>query len=594
MEWVVMICLFGYAGNDILNGGVGLDGMYGGLGDDTYIFKAGDSPMATPEYIYEFANEGIDTIKLTGGILPANVQMWVDGSSFHIRYSANDEIVIQNGYDGTLAAGKYIEKISFENGTIWDLRSGFNMTDTNDSHTMNATNQTDIIDGKGGDDNLYAFDGNDTLIGGTGQDYLAGGLGDDIYIFKAGDSPIARPDTVYEGLNEGIDTIKLTGGILPSDVRMWSDRYNLYIRYSSIDQITVLGNQGYSSANGTANYVEKISFDNGVVWDIRNGLILTDTDDGHSIVGSNVADIIDGRLGNDGIQGFDGNDIISGGVGDDYLYGGNGSDRIDGGSGNDYLSGDADMDTVTYASALSAVTVNLGFASAQNTIGAGTDTLYSFENLTGSAYNDTLTGDANANIIQGGAGNDIMNGMAGSDTASYADSTAAVTVNLGLTTAQNTIGAGTDTLTGFENLTGSAYNDTLTGDANANILQGSAGNDILNGMAGSDTASYADSTAAVTVNLGLATAQNTVGAGTDTLTGFENLTGSAYNDTLIGDANANILQGSAGNDILNGMAGSDTASYADSTAAVTVNLGLATAQNTVGAGVTCSRSLVQI
>ena len=32
-----------------------------------------------------------------------------------------------------------------------------------------------------------------------------------------------------------------------------------------------------------------------------------------------------------------------------------------------------------------------------------------------------------------------------------------------MTTAQNTIGAGTDTLSGFENLTGSAFNDTLTG-----------------------------------------------------------------------------------------------------------------------------------
>ena len=44
-------------------------------------------------------------------------------------------------------------------------------------------------------------------------------------------------------------------------------------------------------------------------------------------------------------------------------------------------------------------------------------------------------------------------------------------------TAQNTVGAGTDTLFNFENLTGSAFNDTLTGNGSANILSGLAGND---------------------------------------------------------------------------------------------------------------------
>ena len=73
-------------------------------------------------------------------------------------------------------------------------------------------------------------------------------------------------------------------------------------------------------------------------------------------------------------------------------------------------------------------------------------------------------------------------GAAGSDTASYADAAAAVTVSLALQgTAQNTVGAGTDTLFNFENLTGSAFNDTLTGNANANVLYGLAGNDGLSG-----------------------------------------------------------------------------------------------------------------
>ena len=92
----------------------------------------------------------------------------------------------------------------------------------------------------------------------------------------------------------------------------------------------------------------------------------------------------------------------------------------------------------------------------------------------------------------------------------------------------------------------------MTGDGKANILNGLAGNDTLNGglgndvmnggAAGSDTASYADAAAAVTVSLAVQGAvQNTIGAGSDTLSNFENLTGSARNDTLAGDGNANIL-----------------------------------------------------
>src|SRR4029077_1359090 len=155
----------------------------------------------------------------------------------------------------------------------------------------------------------------------------------------------------------------------------------------------------------------------------------------------------------------------------------------------------------------------------------------------------------------------------GSDTASYSDAGSGVTVSLALQgSGQDTDGAGFDTLVNIENLTGSAHDDTLTGDGNANTLsglagddtlQGGAGNDTLDGGAGNDTASYEDAASGVTVDLTISTAQNTVGAGSDTLTNIENLTGSAYDDTLTGDGNANILSGLDGDDTLQGGAGND-------------------------------------
>ncbi|MBX9746406.1 MAG: hypothetical protein K2X34_05865, partial [Hyphomonadaceae bacterium] len=51
---------------------------------------------------------------------------------------------------------------------------------------------------------------------------------------------------------------------------------------------------------------------------------------------------------------------------------------------------------------------------------------------------------------------------------------------------QDTIGAGLDTLSGFENITGTGTNDTLTGDENANILEGAGGSDTLSGLGGDD------------------------------------------------------------------------------------------------------------
>jgi len=62
------------------------------------------------------------------------------------------------------------------------------------------------------------------------------------------------------------------------------------------------------------------------------------------------------------------------------------------------------------------VTVSLALAGAQNTVGAGIDTLINFEDLTGSGFNDILTGNALANLLTGGAGNDSLDGGDGSDT----------------------------------------------------------------------------------------------------------------------------------------------------------------------------------
>jgi Ca2+-binding RTX toxin-like protein len=106
---------------------------------------------------------------------------------------------------------------------------------------------------------------------------------------------------------------------------------------------------------------------------------------------------------------------MNGGNGDDSLYGVEGNDSLNGGLGNDFLDGGNGIDIAQYYTATAGVTVNLNLTVAQDTGGAGIDTLMNIEVVNGSAYNDILTGNAANNTLLGGAGNDILDGRLGND-----------------------------------------------------------------------------------------------------------------------------------------------------------------------------------
>lgn len=261
--------------------------------------------------------------------------------------------------------------------------------------------------------------------------------------------------------------------------------------------------------------------------------------------------------------------FLNGGAGKDTLTGGTDADTLYGNGGDDKLTGNAGDDV-----------------------------------LTGGAGNDTALGGDGDDYLMGDAGNDRLDGGAGSDWAGYESATAAVKVDLSLTSAQNTGGGGTDTLLNIENLYGTTYADTLTGSSANNMLFGGAGNDTIFGAAGDDflaggagndtlsggdgddTVSYDDGDATgVVVNLatGVATGHGTdtlisvesvySGAGDDNLTGSAGdnyLGGGAGNDTISAGGGADFVEGGAGNNVLAGGDGVDTLSYQGSSQSVTV------------------------
>ena len=143
------------------------------------------------------------------------------------------------------------------------------------------------------------------------------------------------------------------------------------------------------------------------------------------LLGTAVADKINGLGDGDTLVGFAGNDILNG----DAVRGPEGNDTLIGGSGNDRLNG--------------------------------------------RGGNDWLVGGTGNDILNGGTGIDIADYSSRSLSGqSYIGATAGVTVNLTLTGAQNTGGAGIDRLVSIENLTGTSFNDTFTGNGANNVLGG--------------------------------------------------------------------------------------------------------------------------
>ncbi|MGE0273181.1 MAG: choice-of-anchor C family protein [Alphaproteobacteria bacterium] len=79
------------------------------------------------------------------------------------------------------------------------------------------------------------------------------------------------------------------------------------------------------------------------------------------------------------------------------------------------------------------------------------------------------------NVVIGGAGTDTF------DVSGYAR---AMEIDLGLGTFSD--GSGDNSVSGIENLIGTAFGDTLTGDAGANVISANDGDDVITGGAGDD------------------------------------------------------------------------------------------------------------
>lgn len=223
-----------------------------------------------------------------------------------------------------------------------------------------------------------------------------------------------------------------------------------------------------------------------------------------------------------------GNDTIFGNAADNVITGNGGSDTIDGGLGTDTVvfSGPRSAYQIVWDGQVGTVTGNGTTTTVRNVeLLRFTDQTFTLTpsgplTVTGDVTDNRIDGTNFGDSLGGAGGNDVLNGFGGAD---Y--------------------------------LNGGSGNDTLDGGDGDDTLVGGTGDDILIGGTGWDTADYTGTT--VGLNADLSTGIVTSGFDTDTLSGIEQINGTAASDVIRGDAGANIIRGGGGADRIYGGGGDD-------------------------------------
>jgi Ca2+-binding RTX toxin-like protein len=556
--------IYGLGGDDQISGNAGDDHLYGGDGNDLFWTGAGNDSMAGGDGVFDrvsysaspgpvsvdlaagtASGDGSDTLSGVEGIYGSSHDDLIQGSAGNETFYGENgnDILMPRGGDDQVYGNAGTDTVAFDGspqGVSVDLAyskatgEGSDFI-SNEVENVRGSSHDDVIKGTSGANVLQGMGGSDTLIGAGGDDTLDGGAGSDTAAYDNAPSAVNVNLGSGSATGDGKDSL---AGIETVDGSAFDDQLT---GGPGIDKVLGLGgNDTIAGAGGN---------------DILDGGAGSDTvsfGGAKAGVDVNLATGKSSGEGNDSLNGFE---IVNGSPF---------ADRLAGGPGNDKLNGGAGIDTLSYEGAPNGVNVNLA---AGNGLGQGNDVLSGFEIVRGSKFADMIAGGSANETIFGLGGSDKLDGGAGSDTLAYDNSPAGVNVNLA---ANSATGEGSDTVSHFETVRGSAYADQLTGGPGADSLlglggddtvSGSAGDDHLDGGAGNDTVSFERSAAGVNVNLGSGSAS---GDGNDVLSGFEAVRGSAF---------ADLLAGGPGNDLLDGAGGRDTVSYAQAVGPVRVDLG---------------------
>lgn len=376
----------GRAGNDTLTGGSASDSFTGGSGNDAI---NGGSGAGIDAVVYSnTANDG-GTKALTNKGVTVNLKTGIAIDNWGDTDTLTDiEFVVGSSLDDLIIGG-------------------------------NPANGSAVTDGFEG---FRGLGGNDTIDGGTGYDRV-----------YYDNSPMAVNVTLGGAANGtasdgwgGTDTL-----INIEDVR--GSAFG--------DTLTGSDSGPYESFEGMAG--------NDVI-DGKGGRDRASYDVSPAAINVNLSTGVaqDGFGGTDTLRNIE---EVRGSAFNDTIVGDDKANFLEGRLGDDALDGGAGHDVAIYTNSSGGVTVNLATGKASGA--AGNDTLVRIETVWGSGFADTLTGDAASNGLRGGGGNDTIDGGAGTDAAIFVNARSTYTVSKSATgLGVVSTAEGSDTLTNIERL----------------------------------------------------------------------------------------------------------------------------------------------
>jgi Ca2+-binding RTX toxin-like protein len=433
--------LYGQDGNDVLEAGSGNDTLYGGDGNDTMIGENGNDIF--------YGGAGADTIT-TGNnsdIIVLDDTTFSGVDTIQDFSSSNDKIIIANlfpYYDPwihtitdyvqiTDSGSNSILKVDIDGGgnsfvqvaTIIGVTGLTNELALQNSdtvrtyNTISGTTGADTLTGGANFDYIFADYGNDTLYGGAGNDRLDGAWDNDTLYGQDGNDVLeagSGNDTLYGG--DGNDTMigengnDIFYGGAGADTITTGNNSDIIVlddtTFSGVDTI-----QDFSSSNDKIIIANLFPYYDPWIHNITHYVQIVDS-------GSNSILSVD----------------------------------IDGG-GNSFVQ----------------VATIIGVTGLTNELALqNSDTVRTYNTISGTTGADTLTGGANFDYIFADYGNDTLYGGAGNDRLDGAWDN--------------------DTLYGQDGndvLEAGSGNDTLYGGDGNDTMIGENGNDIFYGGAGADT-----------------------------------------------------------------------------------------------------------
>lgn len=578
-------------GIDVIFGGPGNDGAYGGTGgaielpDQNFCLLFGNLLFGGPgndtlrgDYLNWDTNDLEGGIDLIFGAAGSDTIEGSAGSLIIIGDITSGQAVIIafgnllfGGPDGDTIKGADAPSVcTGVNQDLDDLLDGLGIADLGGA--------ADLIFCSGGDDIVEAYNGIDFVFGSDGDDTLRADHGGFVIVPISGvPTPIAFGNIMFGG--NGDDIIRslgriglistppfeidlLFGGPCNDDISA-GDGFNLVFGNRADD--TIVAGDGINLLFGNAD-VDDITAGTGL------NIAFGNRENDNILAGDGV-NVLFGNRGNDTITGGNGlniafgnrdDDVVQAGNGVAILFGNSGYDRVQGGAGLNVLFGNRGDDEVSAGSGLAVLFGNAGndevtganglcvaFGNADNDVvsaGAGLNVLF------GNRNDDRLRSGSGLSVLFGNRDNDIIEAGGSGLYIAFGNADQDVIVGGG---GLNLLfgNRGDDQFFGGGGVNiafGNRENDTIRGGGSSDFLFGNRDVDLIAGGGAKDFIfGNRDNDSVVTDNAGDFAFGN---RGNDTIrsggdgSSRDYLFGNRGNDSLYGCSNADKLFGGRGSD----------------------------------------------